>query len=240
MLANNETGVIQDIAALAAITSERGVLLHTDAAQAAGKIPVDFRALGVQTMTLSSHKLYGPQGVGALIIDKHVEPAPLLLGGGQERALRGGTHNLAGVVGFGAACELAAGEIDARQRYLSGLRDALEARLTAQPGVVFFAQEAPRLPNTTEFAVRGFTGETLLMSLDQQGYAVSSGSACHSGLNEPSHVLRAMGIPDDLALGAVRVSLGMSNTRDQVDAFAAALAKILDRVPGSVRTTAGS
>jgi cysteine desulfurase len=239
MLANNESGVIQDVGALAAVTAERGIPLHTDAAQAAGKIPVDFRALGVQSMTLSSHKLYGPQGVGALIVDKHVEPAALLLGGGQERALRAGTHNLAGVVGFGAACELAATELDARQRYMGALRDALEARLAAHPGLVFFSQSAPRLPNTTEFAVRGFTGETLVMSLDRRGFAVSSGSACHSGLDEPSHVLRAMGIADDLALGAVRVSVGMGNSRSDIDAFAGAISAILDRVPASVRLATG-
>lgn len=234
MLANNQTGVLQDVGALAELCAERGIPLHCDAAQAAGKVPVDFRALGVQSMTVSAHKLYGPQGVGALVVDKRVEPAPLLRGGGQERGLRSGTHNLAGIVGFGAAAELAAGELTQRARHLRHLRDALEARLQALPGVEVFAQSAARLPNTVQFAARGFAGETLLMQLDRQGFAVSAGSACHSGVDEPSHVLEAMGVPKDLALGAVRVSLGIDNTEEEVQAFADALGKVIGRAPAAV------
>jgi cysteine desulfurase len=234
MLANNQTGVLQDVAALAELNAERGVPLHCDAAQAAGKIPVDFRALGVQTMTLSAHKLYGPQGVGALVVDKRVELAPLLRGGGQERGLRSGTHNLAGIVGFGAAAQLAADELARREHHLRRLRDALEQRLSELPSVVVFGQAAARLPNTVQFAVRGFAGETLLMQLDREGFAVSSGSACHSGVNEPSHVLAAMGVPTELALGAVRVSLGIDNTDNEVQSFADALRKVIGRIPAAV------
>jgi cysteine desulfurase len=234
MLANNQTGVLQDVAALAELGAERGIPLHCDAAQAAGKIPVDFRALGAQTMTLSAHKLYGPQGVGALVVDKRVDLAPLLRGGGQERGLRSGTHNLAGIVGFGAAAELAASELTHRERRLRRLRDALEERLSELPSVVTFGRAAARLPNTVQFAVRGFAGETLLMQLDREGFAVSSGSACHSGVNEPSHVLAAMGVPAALALGAVRVSLGIDNTENDVHAFADALSKVIGRIPAAV------
>jgi cysteine desulfurase len=226
MAANNETGVLQDVPAIAARARAQGALMHCDAAQAAGKIPVDLRASGAHLMSLSAHKLYGPKGVGALVVDRAVDLAPLLPGGGQERGLRGGTENLAAIVGFGAAAELAAAELDARRDYALGLRERLEAGLAGLPGVQVLGEGAERLPNTTLFTVAGMQGETLLMQLDRKGLAVSSGSACASGSTEPSHVLTAMGVPADLARGAVRVSLGQGNSAADVDRLLAELERM--------------
>ncbi len=227
MLANNETGVIQDVAALAARARAAGAVVHTDAVQAAGKIAVDFRALGVHLLTLSAHKLHGPQGVGALVRDRAVELEPQLVGGGQEGGLRSGTLNVAGIVGFGAAAALAAEELETRTARMRTLRERLERGLAALPGVALIAAEAERLPNTVMAAVRGVEAETLLMALDRAGYAVSSGSACHTGKTEPSHVLTAMGVPAGLALGSIRVSLGKDSTEADVDGFLAALGAAL-------------
>lgn len=223
MLANNETGVIQDIAALSAVTRAFEALLHTDATQAAGKIAVDFPATGAQSMALSAHKLNGPQGVGALVIDKRVEMAPLLHGGGHEQGLRAGTENVAGIVGFGKAAELAREELAARQKHTSALRTRLEARLGEIPGVTILAREAARLPNTVMITVPDIEGETLLLKLDAHGVAVSSGSACASGKGAPSHVLLAMGVPENQARCAIRLSVGMSNSTEDIDQLIAAL-----------------
>ncbi|MDE2089746.1 MAG: cysteine desulfurase [Gammaproteobacteria bacterium] len=233
MMANNETGAVQDIAAIGRETRAAGAIMHTDAVQAAGKIALDFEACGAHLMSLSAHKLYGPQGVGALIVDKSVDLEPLLHGGGQEKNRRGGTENVAGIVGFGAAAELAVKEGAARAAVLRGLRDHLEASLRALPPVVIFAERIERLPNTVQLSVPGIDGETLLMALDRKGIAVSSGSACASGSVEPSHVLMAMGVERELARGAIRVSLGKENTRADVDAFISALREIIDRLPAA-------
>lgn len=217
MAANNETGAIQDTAAIAGAVREAGALYHCDAVQAAGKLELDYGATGAHTLALSAHKIHGPKGVGALILDKGVDIEPLLHGGGHERGLRAGTENTAGIVGFGAAAELAVEELEERYAYLLTLRDHLENGLSAIPGVTVFAEHVERLPNTVQFAVPGYEGEGLLMSLDRRGIAVSSGSACSSGRGEPSHVLLAMGIEPALAGGAVRVSLGRDNTREDVE-----------------------
>lgn len=227
MAANNETGVVQDIAALARASRAAGAVFHTDAVQAAGKIPLNFADSGAQLMTLSSHKIYGPKGAGALIADRGIELAPLLHGGGQEKGLRGGTENVAAIVGFGAAAELALTELAGRAAQAQKLRDRLERRLAAIPGLVVFGGGAPRVPNTTQFAVPGVHSATLLGLLDKQGFAVSSGSACATGTDEASHVLLAMGVPQDLALCAIRVSTGQDNRESEIDAFAAALAQTL-------------
>lgn len=219
MMANNETGVLQDIAAIADVVRAAGVLLHTDAVQAAGKLAIDFGACGAHLMSLSAHKIHGPQGVGALVVDKSLELEPLLHGGGQEGGLRGGTENVAGIVGFGAAAELAGAELEQRRAHMLGLRSVLEEFLQQQSGVVVFAGQAERLPNTVQIGVPGIDGETLLMALDRKGFAVSSGSACASGKTEPSHVLVAMGVEHELARSAIRVSLGKDTTRDDVDVF---------------------
>lgn len=223
MTANNETGVIQDIAAIAAAVREHGALLHTDAVQAAGKIGLDFGKSGAHLMTLSAHKIHGPKGAGALVMDKRIDCEPLLHGGSQERGLRAGTENLAAIVGFGAAAEAAAADVEGYGAALRPLRERLETQLAAIPALVIFARDALRLPNTVYWAVPGIDGETLLMLLDGAGFAVSSGSACDSGSTEPSDVLTAMGVEVSLARGAIRCSLGRGNTSAEVDAFVAAV-----------------
>ncbi len=180
MYANNETGVVQDIAAVADIAKTHGTLLHTDAVQAAGKLPLDFGACGAHLMSMSAHKIGGPKGVGALIVDKAVELKPLLHGGGQEKDRRSGTENVAGIVGFGAAAALVLERLVAYSLRVARLRDQLENSLRALEGVEIFSQRAQRVPNTTCFGVHGMDGETLVLNLDRQGFAVSSGSACAS------------------------------------------------------------
>lgn len=227
MLANNETGAIQDVKTMAALAHEAGALLHCDAVQAAGRLPVDFTALGADLMTLSAHKLNGPRGVGALIFNRRVALTPLVDGGGQEQGLRGGTENLAGIVGFGRAAELARTELTQRAAAARALRDRLEAGITTLPGLTLFAAAVERLPNTLQFGLAGLDGEWLVMELDKRDIAVSSGSACHSGSGEPSHVLTAMGLDAATAKGALRVSFGAGNSAADVDALCAALKEIV-------------
>ncbi len=207
--------------------------MHCDAVQALGKIPLDFRALGVHGLTVSAHKIQGPLGAGALVLDKRVELAPLVAGGGQERTLRSGTENVMAIVGFGVACELAAAEIDTRAARLAKLQQRLEAGLT-QMGARIFSAAAPRLSNTSFFAIAGVDGETLVGKLDRAGFAVASGSACSSANPEPSHTLLAMGVEAGVARAAVRVSLGAGNSEQDVDGFLKALGDNL----ASLRTLA--
>ncbi|MDR2877634.1 MAG: cysteine desulfurase [Chromatiales bacterium] len=221
--ANNETGVIQDMPALSAVAARCGALFHCDAVQAAGRIPLDFAASGVHLMSLSAHKLGGPKGVGALAVHRSVDIESLLHGGGQESGRRSGTENVAGIVGFGRAAELVARGIETRARHLRALRERLETQLREIPGVEIFGAQAERLPNTSCFAVDGVDGGTLVLKLDEAGFAVSSGSACGSASPEPSHVLLAMGVTRERAYGALRVSFGMENDVAAVDAFAACL-----------------
>ena len=221
MLANNETGVIQDVFSLAEQARAAGAVFHTDAVQAVGKLPVDFRALnaaGVLGMTVSAHKIGGPKGAGALVIDKRVELEPLIAGGGHERGIRSGTENVAAIVGFGVACELMgrrSGQVAAK---LELLRERLEQGI-GQIGATVFGASARRLSNTLYFAFPGIEGETLVGQLDRAGFAVASGSACSSANPEPSPVLQAMGVEPGLARGAVRVSLGAANTAQQIEDF---------------------
>ncbi len=239
MWANNETGTVQPVAELAARCREQGILFHTDAVQAAGKLPVDFVASGAHLMSLSAHKLYGPKGCGALIVDKALDMEPLLHGGGQEKGRRGGTENLVAIIGFGKAAELAHIELAARRRHLVNLRERFEAQLAQQlPQVVIFAGGAERLPNTVFLAVPGVEGQTLIMALDQQGIAVSSGSACGSEHTEPSGVLKAMGVDHDLALGAIRISLGKDNTEADIDVLTGALVSQVKQLQRLAATTA--
>jgi cysteine desulfurase len=219
MLANNETGVIQDMANIAQQLAERGIVVHTDAVQALGKMPVDFNQLGVALMTLSSHKIYGPKGCGALVLNKDCVVRPMILGGGQEQGYRAGTENVPAIVGFGKAAELAGTELAQRTSHLRKLRDVLEERLESIPEVSIFAKYADRLANTVQFGVTGMDGEMLLMKLDQKGIAVSSGSACASGGGKPSPVLAAMGVAEEFAKSAIRVSLGKTNTEAEVIEF---------------------
>ncbi|PPD51210.1 MAG: cysteine desulfurase [Methylobacter sp.] len=219
MLANNETGVIQDVARYAGAWRDKGIIVHTDAVQAAGKVPLSFKQLNVHLLTLSSHKIYGPKGCGALVFDKSVPINPLIVGGGQEQNLRSGTENVAAIVGFGKAAELAkAGLAESGQRLLA-LRNLLEARLAEIPGLTIFAQSALRLPNTVQFGLPHVDGEMLLMKLDKKNIAVSSGSACASGGSEPSPVLTAMGVEPALAKSALRLSLGQSSTEAEISQF---------------------
>ncbi|WP_036302368.1 cysteine desulfurase family protein [Methylotenera sp. L2L1] len=222
MLANNETGVIQNIAEIAEISRKAGAFMHTDAVQGLGKIPVNFTELNVHAMTVSSHKIHGPQGAAALILDKRVDIQPLLHGGGQERGLRSGTENAAAIVGFGMACELAIANLAHFNSHTQMLRNEFEHGLKSL-NITVFSSNATRIPNTSFFALDGIEGETLVTALDRKGFAVASGSACSSDSTEPSHVLLAMGIKPDLARGAVRVSFGAHNTVLQVTDFLTAL-----------------
>ena len=220
--ANNETGVIQDVAAVTAFAREHGLFVHTDAVQAPGRIPVDFAALGADTLSLSAHKLGGPKGIGALVIRDHLDLVPLIRGGGQERRRRAGTENLAGIAGFGAAAEVALQDLATASR-IEKMRDDLEAAVrAAAPSTVIIAEAAPRLNNTTALALPGKLAETLVIRLDIAGLAVSAGSACSSGKVGASHVLEAMGLPRDVAASAIRVSLGPETTKDDIAAFVAA------------------
>lgn len=227
MLANNETGVVQNIPAYAQSLREHGIVVHTDAVQALGKLPVSFRQLAVHLMTLSSHKIYGPKGCGALVFSKEIEIKPLLLGGVQEQGYRAGTENVAAIVGFGKAAELAATEIAQWAVHSLKLRFLFEQLLATVPGAKVFAQEVERLPNTVQFGVDGVDGEMLLMRLDEKGIAVSSGSACASGGLEPSPVLVAMGVRPAVAKTAIRVSFGKTNTEQEVLEFLTALKAVI-------------
>ena len=220
MLANNETGALQDVAMVSRLLRNTPTIVHTDAVQAVGKIEVDFQSLGVHMMSVSAHKIYGPKGVGALIVDKAVDWAPLFHGGGQEHGYRPGTENVAGIVGFGRAAELARSNLQQRQEHLSELRQLLEQQLRqVLPEAIVFSQHAARLPNTVFVALPGIDGETLLINLDQTGIAVASGSACESASLEPSHVLMAMGVEPAIARCAIRVSLGKDTSREDIEVF---------------------
>ncbi len=228
MLANNETGVIQPLADVVRLAHEKGALVHCDAVQAAGKIPVDVRALGVDLLAMSAHKIYGPQGVGALYVRRGTRMKPLLRGGSQERNRRAGTENVAGIVGMGRAARLAAQDLAAEAPRLAALRDRLESRLLDLPGAVSNGR-GPRVPNTVNVSFERTEAESLLLALDLQGLAVSTGAACAAGAMEPSHVLRAMGLPAERVQGSVRFSLGRSTTEPQVDRAAELVAAAVER-----------
>ena len=224
MAANNETGVVQPLAEIAALAKEAGALLFVDAIQAAGKIPLE---VGITDyISLSAHKLGGPQGVGALIVHEGAPFAAQIRGGGQERGRRAGTENVSGIAGFGAAAEAAQ-----KSKSNSALRDRFESELKrAAPEVVIFGAKAPRLPNTSNFALPGIASENAVMALDMDGVTVSSGSACSSGKVKPSHVLQAMGISEELAASALRVSFGWNSSDADVEAVIASLLKLRSRI----------
>ncbi len=229
MLANNETGVIQPIREITRIAGDRGILVHVDAVQAAGKIPIGFSDLGADFLSLSAHKLGGPQGVGALIVRLGLEPSAVLKGGAQEHRRRAGTENVAGIAGFGLAAELALSDTDFNER-VGLLRDWMEAEILAiSPETQVFGKRAPRLPNTSCLTMPGVSYETQLIAFDLAGIAVSSGSACSSGKVGPSHVLAAMGVPDGEAETAIRVSLGWASSRDDAERFIKAYRELFER-----------
>jgi len=222
MLANNETGVVQDVATVAELARGVGAMAHTDAVQALGKIPVSFAALNVHAMTISAHKVYGPKGIGALVLDKRLDIQPQITGGEHEKGLRAGTENVPAIVGFGAACALAKSRLVELPHKLLHMRARMDQGLRTM-GAVLFGDGAERLVNTSYFAIPGIEGETLVMALDRAGFSVASGSACSSGGTDPSPVLLAMGVERGLARCAVRVSLGRDNEMSQVERFLLAL-----------------
>lgn len=236
--ANNETGVIQPLETLAAMVDRDSCLVHSDASQAIGKIPIDLSQLDIDAVSFSAHKLRGPQGIGVLVVNRKPRHK-LISGGDQENKRRGGTENVAGIVGLGKAAQVARLEMGHKKHHLSQLRDVFESRLASIPGSVVFGQQVPRLPNTTFFALPYYHGETLLMELDRAGLALSSGSACHSAVTEPSHVLKAMGVEDNLALNAIRVSFGMDNSLQDVEQLATKLQQLVDSIPAVIRQAAG-
>jgi cysteine desulfurase len=231
MHANNEIGTIQPIAELAALAHARGALFHTDAVQTAGKIAVDVSALGVDLLGLSAHKFYGPKGAGALWIRRGVRLVPTSTGGKQERNRRGGTENMPGIVGMGAAASQAVKKLAAEGPRLAALRDRLEnGILAAVPNTDVNGARDRRVPNTTNISFDRVEAESLLIALDLEGVAVSTGSACSSGTLEPSHVLRAMNLPSHRAQNSIRFSLGASNTEEQIDHVISILPRIVSKL----------
>jgi cysteine desulfurase len=231
MHANNEVGTVQPVAELAAIAKARGALVHTDAVQTAGKVPIDVKALGVDMLSISAHKFYGPKGVGALWLRRGVRMLPAITGGRQERNRRAGTENVPGIVGLGAAAALAMRRMPDESSRLRGLRDRLETGLLAAvTGAERNAAAEPRVPNTTNISFARIESESLLIGLDLAGIAVSSGSACSSGTLEPSHVLKAMGLPHARTLSSIRFSLGASNTEADIDRVITSLPPLVEKL----------
>jgi cysteine desulfurase len=233
MHANNEIGTIQPIAALARIVQERHGVMHTDAVQSVGKIAVDVRALGVDLLSLSAHKFNGPKGVGALWIKRGTRMQPILTGGKHERNRRAGTENVPGIVGMGVAARLAVAKLAVEASRLAALRDRLESGiLNAVPGTVVNGAHSLRVPNTTNISFDRVEAESLLIALDLEGMAVSTGSACSSGTLEPSHVLRAMGLSAHRTQNSLRFSLGLFSTELEVDRVIAALPQLVEKLRG--------
>jgi len=238
MHANNEIGTIQPIAELSAIAHERGALMHTDAVQSAGKIPVDVRALGVDLLSLSAHKFNGPKGAGALWIKRGTRLQPILTGGKHERNRRAGTENVPAIVGMGVAARLAIAKMSGEAMRVRALRDRLEEGiLRAVPGTAVNGARAARVPNTTNISFDRVEAESLLIALDLEGVAVSTGSACSSGTLEPSHVLRAMGLPAHRTQNSLRFSLGMFSTEEEVDHVIEVLPRLVEKLRGLTRKT---
>ena len=237
MHANNETGVVQPVAELARLTHQAGAYFHTDAVQSIGKIPVRVRELGVDLLSLSGHKIYGPKGTGALYVRRGVNVRPIFRGGGQERARRPGTENLPGLVGLGRAAQLAETHLAGEPNRVAVLRDRLTEDVLARiPGSAPNGAEAERTPNTVNLSFQGVEGETLIIALDLKGCAVSTGAACSSGTVEPSHVLIAMGLSPQQVQGSIRVSLGRYTTAEEIAYFV----DVLESVVESIRNHAPS
>jgi len=238
MHANNEIGTIQPIADLAAIAHEHGALFHTDAVQSAAKMPVDVKALNVDLLAISAHKFNGPKGAGALWIRRGTRLVSTMTGGKHERSRRGGTENVPGIAGMGVAARLGREKLTANAARLAALRDRLEGGILAGvPGTAVNGAVAPRVPNTTNISFDGIEAESLLIALDLEGFAVSTGSACSSGTLEPSHVLRAMGLPAHRTQNSIRFSLGAGNTEEQVDALLAKLPSVVAKLRTLVRSS---
>ena len=235
MLANNELGTVQPVAEVTRLCRERGIPVLCDAVQAVGKIAVDVGALGVEYLTLGGHKFHGPPGVAALWVGEDAIYRPLLVGGAQERGRRASTENVPAIVGLGAACALASQELEVRQQHLRQLRDTFEAGLSAIPDVRVHCQDAPRLPHTSNIAFLGLRGYDIMQRLDERGYAISTGAACHSGEPQPSSTVLALGYSPSEAIGALRISFGMPNTLEEV----AALLSVLESEVAALRRSQG-
>ncbi|MDR2922519.1 MAG: cysteine desulfurase [Treponema sp.] len=239
MAANNEIGTVQDIQKIAALAKEAGAWMHTDAVQAAGKIPVNVESLGVDYLTLSAHKIYGPKGVGALYVRKGAPLFPLIRGGHQEEGLRAGTYNNSGILGFGRAAGIALGELEQYGREIGSLRDRLREGLQAAiPDIKINGHPKDTLPNTLNVSFPGAEGEAILLSMDLQGIEASTGSACASGSLEPSHVLLAIGVGPELAHGSIRFSLGWGIAAEDVDYIIETLPPIIARLRAMSTITA--
>jgi cysteine desulfurase len=231
MWANNESGVIFPIEEISKIVAEKGIVFHTDAVQAVGKIPMDLNAMAVDMLSLSGHKLHGPKGVGALYVRRGTKYTPFMIGGHQERGRRGGTENVASIVGLGKAAELAAAHLSDNYSRVKQLRDKLENEILKRvSNTIINGDRNHRLPNTTSIAFEYVEGESILLMMDQFGICASSGSACTSGSLEPSHVLRAMGVPFTAAHGSVRFSLSKYNTEEEIDFIIEKLPPIIERL----------
>jgi cysteine desulfurase len=241
MHANNEIGTIQPVAAIAAIAHEQGAIVHTDAVQSTAKIPVDVRALGVDLLSLSAHKLNGPKGVGALWIKRGTRMLPILTGGKHERNRRAGTENVPAIVGLGVAARLAAAKLESEATRVAGLRDRLEQGiLTHVPGTAVNGDPQNRVPNTTNISFDRVEAESLLIALDLEGIAVSTGSACSSGTLEPSHVLRAMGLSTHRTQNSLRFSLGQFSTQAEVDRVLEVLPRLVEKLRSLTKGAVGA
>jgi len=231
MHANNEVGTIEPIHEIGRIAAERGIPFHTDAVQSAGKVPLNVKEMSVDLLSISAHKFYGPKGIGAMYIREGIRIDPILYGGEQEKGIRSGTENVASVAGLGKACELARETVAVRMDEIRKLRDALQERIsTAVPGLTINGHPVSRLPNCLSVSIPGIMGETILRDLDARGIAVSSGSACTSHSVEISHVLAAMGLPEETAQGTVRLSLGIMNTPDEIEYAAASFVDVVEKL----------
>ena len=231
MLANNETGVLQPIEKVSRMTRERGINFHTDAVQAVGKMPVSVNELGVDLLSISAHKFYGPKGIGALYVRRGTPINPVYMGGSHEFGLRPGTENIPGIAGFGEACRISIGELPGEIERIERLRDSLERSILDRIEDIYInGADATRLPNTSSMSISRVEGEAITLNLSMLGFAVSGGSACASGENEPSHVLLAMGVEPLAAQGSIRISLGAENSDEEVEAFIDALEGIVARL----------
>ena len=231
MWANNESGVIFPIEEISKVVREKGIVFHTDAVQAVGKFPIDLKTIDIDMLSLSGHKLHGPKGVGALYVRRGTKYTPFMIGGHQEKGRRGGTENVASIIGLGKACELAAAHLSDNYSQVKQLRDKLENEILKRvPNTIINGDRNNRLPNTTSIAFEYVEGESILLMMDEFGICASSGSACTSGSLEPSHVLRAMGVPFTAAHGSVRFSLSKYNTEEEIDFIIEKLPPIIERL----------
>jgi cysteine desulfurase len=231
MHANNEIGTVEPITEIGAVCREHGVLFHTDAVQTVGHVPIDVGRMNIDLLSLSAHKLYGPKGTGALFVREGVAISSYVHGGGQERGRRASTENVAGIVGLGEAARLAGEEMEQEATHTAVLRDQIVSGiLDGVPDVLLTGHPTQRLPNSASFCVAGVEGEALLLDLDQEGFAVSSGSACTSGVSEPSHVLLALGLPPDIARGSIRMTVGRGNTSEEVDRLLEVFPRVVQRL----------